>query len=529
MADFYYSYEHKQSLNSDYLSNFSSTPLNGALSIFANENTYTSINKDEDYVYLLGYAHTDGWMLKEYLSHLLNQFNEEMVEQIKKELWGQYLLIIKQNNYIYIFSDILQLRSIYYDSNDKIVTSIFSLIYNNGYSQIDDYKLFEFISMKYCSFPSWLGKDTFDDRIKRIRANEYIKINLTDGDVKVNQVKITINNTKASSIQSLYNETFSALKKVIADPTLKDEVVDCTITGGFDSRLAMSLARNYYKDVNLRIAKPKGSNFIEFPIAAKIAKRLSKSITIYETDTDLQENLYFKITDGLSPIDNIVMTELFLSKPTHKLGIGGVLGTQIYTLPGSNSIEEFIHNCLEQVKQRIFANDSYYEKLANALRETFEYIKTYYLLSENSEIDYIRLFNLFYAAQFNTRFSAGFNLYHRQLEPYATYPAIEMAFRIPYSYMGGSNTLGRFYYIPKKIMYKLDPTIACVLTNRFYPMAPLNWKTLPIYIKGKYLRKKQKSDNKPIKKYSLKTKGFQCNEYWIKPLISVYGLDFSKN
>ena len=151
------------------------------------------------------------------------------------------------------------------------------------------------------------------------------------------------------------------------------------------------------------------------------------------------------------------------------------------------------------------------------------------MFSENSEIDTIRLFYLLHTAQFNTRFSAGLNLYHRQFEPFSAYPVIEMAFKIPYSYMGGSNTLGRFYYIPKKIMYKLDPKIACVLTNRFYPMAPLNWKTLPIYLKGKYLRKKQKSDNEPIKKYSLKTKGFQCNEYWIKPLISVYGLDLSNN
>ena len=103
MADFYYSYESKQSLNSEYLNNFSSKPLDEHLKIFANENTYTFINSDEDYVYLLGYAHTDGWMLKEYLSHLLNLFNEEMIEQIKKELWGQYLLIIKRNNYIYIF------------------------------------------------------------------------------------------------------------------------------------------------------------------------------------------------------------------------------------------------------------------------------------------------------------------------------------------------------------------------------------------------------------------------------------------
>lgn len=529
MADFYYSYEHKQSLNSDYLSNFSSTPLNGTLKIFANDNTYTCVKNNEDYVYLLGYAHTDGCVLEEYLSHLLSQFSEENIETIKKDLWGQYLLIIKQKDSIYIFADILQLRSIYYNSKEKIVSSVFSLIHNNNSSQIDDYKLFEFISMKYCSFPSWLGTDTFDKKIRRIRTNEYLRINLTDGDIQVNQFTITINNTKASSILSLYNETYSTLNKVIADPTLKDEVVDCTITGGFDSRLAMSLARKYYKDVNLRIAKPKGTNFKEYPIAAKIAEKLSKSITIYETDTELQEKLYLQLTDGLSPSDNIIMTELFTSKPTHKLGIGGVLGTQIYTLPGSNSIEDFIQNCLGQVKKRIFANDSYYDKLANTLRETFEYIKKYYLFSENSEIDYIRLFNLFYAAQFNTRFSAGFNLLHRQLEPYATYPAIEMAFKIPYSYMGGFNTLGRFYYIPKKIMYNLDSKIACILTNRYYPMAPLNWKTLPIYIKGKYLRHKQKSDNKPLKEYFLKTKGFQCNEYWIKPLISVYGLDLSNN
>ena len=529
MADFYYSYEQEQALNGDYLNIFSFIPLNGSLKILANEDTYTCIKNENDYVYLLGYAHTEGCTLVEYLSHLLNRFTIEMVEQIKKELWGQYLLIIKQDESIYIFSDILQTRSIYYDCNEKIVSSIFSLIHKNDPLEIDDYKLFEFISMRYCVHPSWLGTDTFDKRIKRIRANEYLRINLTDGDIQVNQITITINNTKTTSIQSLYNETFSTLKKVIADPTLKDEVVECTITGGFDSRLAMTLARKYYKDVNLRIAKPKGSCFEDYSIAVKIAKMLSKTITIYETDAEQQEGLFFQLTDGLSPLENIVMTELFISKTNQKLGIGGVFGTEIYTLPGSNSVEDYIHNCLERVKKNICAKDSYYNKLANSLKESLEYINKYYSLTENNDIDCIRLFFLLHTAQFNTRFSAGFNLFHRQFEPFGTYPVIEMAFRIPYSHMGSSNTLGRYYYIPKKIMYNLDPKIACILTNRYYPMAPLNWKTLPIYLKGKYLRKKQKSDNKPIKKYSLKTKGFQCNEYWIKPLISVYGLDLSNN
>lgn len=529
MADFYYSYEQEQSLNSDYLNIYSSTLQNGSLKVFANENTYTFIEKDNDYVYLLGYAHTEGCTLVEYLSHLLNRFTIEMAKQVKKELWGQYLLIIKQNESIYIFSDILQTRSIYYDCKDKIVSSVFSLIHRNGSAEIDDYKLFEFISMRYCVHPSWLGKDTFDKRIKRIRANEVLRINLPDGNIQVNKVTIAINNTKESSIQSLYNETFSKLRKVIADTSLKDEIVDCTITGGFDSRLAMTLARNYYKDVNLRIAKPKGSSFEDYSIAVKIAKKLSKVIIIYETDIDKQESQYYQLTDGLSPLENIVMTELFISKPNQKLGIGGAFGTEIYTLPGSNSVDNYIHNCLERVKKNICAEDSYYDKLANSLRESLEYISNYYSFAERNDIDCIRLFFLLHTAQFNTRFSAGFNLFHRQFEPFGTYPVIEMAFRIPYSYMGGANTLGRYYYIPKRIMYKLDPTIACVLTNRFYPMAPLNWKTLPIYLKGKYLRKKQKSDNKPIKKYSLKTKGFQCNEYWIKPLISVYGLDLSNN
>ena len=45
MADFYYSYEQGQSLNSDYLNIYSSTLQNGALKVFANENTYTFIEK----------------------------------------------------------------------------------------------------------------------------------------------------------------------------------------------------------------------------------------------------------------------------------------------------------------------------------------------------------------------------------------------------------------------------------------------------------------------------------------------------
>ena len=136
MADFYYSYKQWQLTKSKYLNKYSSILLNDSLKIFINENTYTFVEKDKDYVYLLGYAHTEGCTLVEYLSHLLNRFTIEMVEQIKKELWGQYLLIIKQDESIYIFSDILQTRSIYYDCKDKVVSSIFSLIHKNDPQQI---------------------------------------------------------------------------------------------------------------------------------------------------------------------------------------------------------------------------------------------------------------------------------------------------------------------------------------------------------------------------------------------------------
>lgn len=495
------------------------------LSVFYNDNTITHITKDEDSITILGYIYRFENNVETYLSDLLLNFNEDRIADIKKEILGQYIAIIHKKEKIYIFSDFLQVRKIFYNAEDKVVCSSFAAL---NPKKTNDYKVFEYFAMRQCIYSGWLGTATIDDKIKRIRPFEFLTIDESTGNITVNELQFTIDNRKAKSLKEIKSSTLSLLRKVIQHPSYQNSNVYTTITGGFDSRLITSLITEYYPNFNLRISTYKGEKSLDYKIASKISKILSKPLNVYETDFKKQKEEYYTMTEGLMPRENGIMTQLLKQAGDFELGFGGGFGTELYTTADSDTKENLIDLYMNWVKSAIIAPDSYFVHFKEALEKEIEEVEKHYLLKEYDFRDIMRILRLTVTSFFSSPINTSYNIQGRQFEVFGTFPIIEAGLKIPYEYLGSKYTFGRFYMIPKALVEKINPRISKILTTHFCPMRPLSLCSLPSYVIGKFQAKKYYKNQ--AKKQSgrdnlliYKTDTIEYNSsYWFEGFMQTY-------
>lgn len=454
--------------------------LSSDFKVFYNDGTIIYLTENNDCLILLGYAYKSVGDIDSYLHDLLTRFSVDRISQAKKDLSGQYIVIIVKNNQTYIFSDFLQVRSIYYNSEQRTVCSSFPAI--NG-SKTNDYKVFEFKAMKYCVYPSWLGNTTMDDRIRRVRGYEFLKINSISGEIEVCPLQYHIDNRKVESLDELTSSTLLLLRKMIDHPAMRDKKVASTITGGFDSRLVTALVKEYYNNVHLRIAVFKDAKSLDYEIASEVAKRLSSELESFETDFDKQIDEFYFLTDGLAPQENSVMTQLLKCSDSWNLGFGGAFGTELYTTFDQKTTDELIEMYVHNARCFVKAEESHYIKFKKALQDEFCDLREHYLLSDNDDRDLMRIFRLNTTAFFSSTINSAYNIYGNQFEVFGTFLVIEAGLRVPYNHLGGH--FGRFYIIPKTILNKINPKISKMQTTHFCPMRPLSFTSFVPYVIGK--------------------------------------------
>ncbi|NDV82692.1 asparagine synthase-related protein [Bacteroides sp. 51] len=484
MADFYYSFDN--SSQERYIPKFKEydSLLNVAsgFDIFYNAKTTTHITEGEDSITILGYVYKLKSGIEAYLSDLLLNFKEERIAEAKKELLGQYTAIIYKGGKIYLFSDFLQTRCIFYSIADKSVCSSFASL---GAVPTDEYKAFEFLAMRHCIYPVWLGNTTIDDKIKRLRAFEYLKIDEKTGELSVEGIQVTIDNRKVDSLKEIKALTLSLLRDAIHHPAIQHKKIGSTITGGFDSRFVTSLAKEYYPDLNLRISTFKGEKSLDFTIATEVAKALSLPLKIYETDLEKQKGDFYDLSDGLTPRENSIMMELFQHTTDYDLGFGGAYGTELYTTAEFETKEEWVNAFLDKVKHAVKAPSEYYKRFEQSLYSDLEAVEKHYLLKEHNPKDLMRIFRLLVTGFFSSQVVATYNIHGLQYELFGTYPVIETGLKIPYKYLGSKLTFGRFYMIPKALVATINPKVSKINTTHFCPMCPLSVFSLIPYVSGK--------------------------------------------
>ena len=470
------------------------TVVTTGLNLFYNEHTITQVLEGDHSVTVLGYVYKQNGDIQSYLAELLRNFTDDRIAEVKKELLGQYLVIMSHEDNIYLFSDFLQTRTIFYDTDRKMASSSFAAL---GATCTDEYKAFEYLAMRHCIYPSWLGNTTIDKRIRKVRSYEYLKINKATGEMESPKLQFAIDNSKIASFKEAKSYTLSLLRNVIRHPDYQNKVIGSTITGGFDSRLVTSLVNEYYSNVTLRVATLKGENSLDYKIATQVVKTMGLPLKVYETDLDTQKDAFYDLTDGLTPRENGLMMQFLQHVGEYDLGFGGAFGTELYTSIDFDAVDQLVTDFSNKARAAVKADDPYYKAFEKALRDEFENINTCFVLKEQNIKDTMRIFRLMITGFFSSQVMAAYNIYGRQFEMFGTFPVIEAGLRIPYEYMGSRTTFGRFYMVPKALVEQLNPKVSKIDTTHFCPMRPLSVGSFASYVLGKF---KQKSYYKNMAK-----------------------------
>lgn len=514
MAEFFYSYSnniinkyHNESIN-DYLKLFKDISfMDNGLSVISNNNTFKEFFIEGNRIIIIGYAFCTKISIEDYFAEIIhkNTLNDVLIAEIKKEVHGSYIILISIEDSMYIFSDFIQSRQVYYSKKNNIISSIYSIISDSNYKEnISEHKLFEYLAMRHILYPSFLSNSTIHHNILSLCAYEYIKLDLRSGHFEVFDLYIHIDNKKNISIDILSRQTEKVLNKIICNPKFKNKKIGLTLTGGFDSRLISSIAQVYYKNSKYRIAVYHNKYSKDYVIASKISKISKKELVKFEMIPDVHSLFFNLVTYGLTPKENSIISPLFLDK-NFELSFGGAFGTELYNKIHYNAINDFVDDTLDDLK-RVFKNaDHLINKLREELYYEFEQINRHYLLEEKNERDLIRLFILNSTAKFSSPMQSAYNIFGLNFEPFGAFPIIELGMRIPEKTNNSNKKLGKNFIIQKKIMYRLNKRISLILSTRYSPLSPLNLLSFIPYVIGRInlyldiMQRSKKTNNNQVK------------------------------
>lgn len=455
------------------------------LSVYHNDNII-QIKNDKGSAIIIGFACVPEGKVEQYVENLLNNFSQEKIPIVKKELVGQYLIVLTFGSTCYLFSDFLAVRTFFYSKESKLVCSSFEVLYDtlgdNAKFQ-NMYNYYEFITMKKCCYPGWLNNTTFDNRIFKLRGYEYIVLNTDTGECEIKDFIIEIDNTKNYDIALLKKETLDALKKTSCFPEYKGKTIHSTLTGGFDSRLITSIVCNYYPNTSLRIASFKDVKSLDLFISRRLSRVFDSSLIKYVIDQDVEDDFYL-MTDYLSPKDNSIMTEMFRNANDCELGFGGAFGSELYSTLPFDSILQMIEGFKQKAVETMPDNNGV-DLFIESLNQEIQDITDHFSLNDENEKDIVRLFILINTSAFASQFISAYDILGKQCEPIASFSVIEKGLQIPYEYQGSPSTYGRFYLIPKMIVEQINYRAGKVMSSHFCPMLPLSLRTVSKYLIGK--------------------------------------------
>ncbi len=462
--------------------------LHSHMTLFYNEGTVTRVTDGDDSVTVLGYACKPDCCLETYLSGWLENFTVGRIGEMKRELLGQYAVVVFKAGFFYLFSDFLQTRSIYYDPEGKTVGTSFRAVRPSPMSEPDEYKVFEFLAMRHCQYPAWLGNTTLDRRVKRLRPWEYLNLDSRTGAMEAIGIELQIDNTRITSLKEVTNRTLTVLREAVRHPAMRESRVESTLTGGFDSRLVTALVQEYYPETGLRTAVWNGRESLDHDVAMRVASAFSLPLCVYRSDPDARPEAFYAMTEGLVPRENAIITPILENVDYGVLGFGGSYGTELYSPLAYADGDSLIAGYVDRARKFVPANEAYYERFEEALRLELERIERHYPLACPDGRDVLRLFRLINTACFSAPIVSAFNIRGRQYEVFGTFPVIEAGLKIPYEYLGGKHTFGRFYLIPKHIMEQIAPKAAKIATTHFCPMRPLSLSSFVSYATGRLTR-----------------------------------------
>lgn len=461
------------------------------VTIYGNKDTFCFIRDNEDFIASIGYVcHTDSHSMRATLSTILNSFNESQIAGLKKTLVGQYVIMVKKADTIYLFSDFLGVRNIFYSNDGKIIATSFSKIEDllgPSNQDLDINKVFEYLCMRHVHYPTWLGSSTLHKRIKWLLPSEYLVFDICNSSYRIGSITYSISNHKEENCSRLADELLSDLTAIINRKEFKGVRVAASLTGGRDSRLVAAIAADQYPNIRFRtaVSTHKYSSLKDFEIAQKIAQLRQIPIDAYEFQPGRDDARFIDLTEGFAPQFNHAIAPLIDSASNYALGLGGAFGTELFKPIVWNNLEDYLPQKIKNAKKSLRVDEKFWGYFRQSLYDDFMRTKQHFELNSEDERDYFRLFKLINTARYSSFTLAAFNRKGYQVEPYGSYTVVELALRIAPSLWGDHRKLVGDSLVQKAAMAKLAPRLARVLTyNSFRPMTPLTLTSFPMYLIG---------------------------------------------
>lgn len=492
------------------------------------DSTYEYYENSNSFIYSFGYAcKAESHSMKDTLIEILFDFQQQKLGLLKKTLIGQFIIIIKKQATVFIFNDFLGGRNLFYDSINNLITSSFvwaedSIGYKPDY--LDDYKTLEYLAMREVKYPTWVGRKTMNKNISWLLPYEYIKLNLQEDKLEIKQIDFELDNKKDSNLDVLSENLIYKLSTIIERKEFINSTIGCSLTGGRDSRLVAILAANLYPDCRYRIAisKYKKNSLWDLKIAKRIAKIQGVNLDIFEFKPDDHEQTFRIITEELVPAFNNSITPLIINNHKYSLTFGGVYGSELFEPIFTDNIDKYIHYLTGRIKASIDSTGHFLYKFIESMQEQINEIKKYYHLQEEDEKDYIRIFQMLITARYSSFILSAMAQYGYDIEPYGSYPLVELSLKIHPSLWGNKKSLIGDATVQKAALYKISKKASRILAySSFRPVMPFSPRSSLKYFAGYVLHIyswiNRKIGNKKQSKQKINLVNFRyTSEGWYK-------------
>lgn len=176
---------------------------------------------------------------KEALNKLYEDIQDKGLNEIIKNITGNFCIILKKGTDIYFFVDNMGIYKLYYYINKSEIT-ITNILYNLA-KNIEKKITINEQSVLEDSFQfSILGEETFINEIKKVSANHIYKYNLSRSELVLIKKKLNTINYNYDDIDKSAEYLSSIIKNKIKLIKNNFDNITINMTGGLDSRLILS-------------------------------------------------------------------------------------------------------------------------------------------------------------------------------------------------------------------------------------------------------------------------------------------------
>lgn len=304
------------------------------------------------------------------LERLYRLYAGDMIKKLKGNF--SMMLFDKLNEKLYLFSDHISFRPIYYyDDNHTILFSTDlawlydSLEKNHLKKELDADAAFSLLSHGYM-----LGEQTLERNTKKILAGQYIEFTQNSRKCK-NYFSFSaqeITDLSSDRLLDIADKKFSeAIKRIYEKDREYGYKHVCTISGGLDSRsiLFVSNSLGYKEQVAITMAE---SNTLDFKIAAQICRDLNIEHIFYALDTG--KHLYC-LDEAIEGNGGTITYQGF----THILRLFELVALNNYGAIHTGGIGDMIfggHNIIEYERKPEITDGAFSKRLVGEISKEFK-------------------------------------------------------------------------------------------------------------------------------------------------------------